>query len=131
MNIVSLVGRLVRDPDCRYTADQKAVCRFTLAVDRPTKPGEEKQADFLRIVCFGKTAENCDRYLRKGQQTGVVGKIHTGSYEKPDGTKVYTTDVVADRVEFLGSKSDISKEGQAPKAAEPDDFAALNEDVPF
>jgi len=102
MNSVSLVGRLTRDPDVRYgAASQMAVARFSIAIDRgKDRNGEDRGADFPNIVCFGKTAELVERYLGKGRLVAVTGRIHTDSYEK-DGRKVYTTEVYADRVEFL------------------------------
>lgn len=100
MNSVILVGRLTRDPELRYAAgNQTAVCSFTLAVDRPFSKNNE--ADFLRVVVFGRSAENCGTYLKKGSQAAVQGRIQTGSYETKTGEKRYTTDIVADRVEFL------------------------------
>ena len=103
MNSVILTGRLTRDPELSYTPqNQTAVCRFTIAVDRPRRNGEDQGADFIRITVWGKQAETCDRYLSKGRQTAVMGRITTGSYKDRDGKTVYTTDVVADRVEFLG-----------------------------
>ncbi|MBR6503660.1 MAG: single-stranded DNA-binding protein [Firmicutes bacterium] len=116
MNCVTLVGRLTRDPELRYTAGtQMPVASFTLAVDRnvsranadPSTP----TADFIRIVVFGKQAENCSTYLSKGREAAVQGRIQTGSYTKQDGTKVYTTDVVADRVEFIGGRSNNQGSG--------------------
>ena len=104
MNSVVLIGRLTRDPELSYTPNtQTAVCRFTLAVDRPRRQGEDQGADFIRITVWGKQAETCDRYLSKGRQAAVHGRIETGSYKNREGVTVYTTDVVADRVEFLGS----------------------------
>ena len=104
MNSVVLIGRLTRDPELSYTPNtQTAVCRFTLAVDRPRRQGEDQGADFIRITVWGKQAETCDRYLSKGRQVAVLGRIQTGSYKNREGVTVYTTDVVADRVEFLGS----------------------------
>ncbi|MBQ6456593.1 MAG: single-stranded DNA-binding protein [Mogibacterium sp.] len=104
MNSVVLIGRLARDPELSYTpSTQTAVCRFTLAVDRPRRQGEDRGADFLRITVFGRQAENCDRYLSKGRQAAVHGRIETGSYKNRDGVTVYTTDIIADNVEFLGS----------------------------
>ncbi len=97
MNNVTLIGRLTRDPEVRYTESQLAVARFSIAVD---KNGKDKGADFPSIAVFGKQAENCEKYLNKGRKVAIQGHIQTGSYEK-DGRKVYTTDVVADRVEFL------------------------------
>lgn len=103
MNSVVLIGRLARDPELSYTPNtQTAITRFTLAVDRPKRQGEDQGADFIRVTVFGRQAETCDRYLSKGRQAAVLGRIQTGSYKKPDGTTVYTTEVIADRVEFLG-----------------------------
>ena len=134
MNQVFLTGRLTKDPETRYTSgSQIAVCTFTLAVDRPTKQGEEKKADFPRITVFGRQAENCEKYLSKGKKVAVQGRLQTGSYKNSQGQTVYTTDVVADRVEFLEwgerEQKEISK--RDPREDIPDGFAALNEDVPF
>lgn len=104
MNNVVLIGRLTKDIELRYTQSQMAVATFTLAVDRFSKPGEERKADFIRITVFGKQAENCERYLSKGSKLALQGKIQTGSYQDKDGKTVYTTDVIADRVEFLSEK---------------------------
>lgn len=102
MNIVGLVGRLTKDPDVRMNQSGKSVCRFTVAVDRLSQNGN--QADFISCTAFGKIAENMGRYLGKGSKVGVSGSIKTGSYENQNGQKVYTTDVWADRVDFLDSK---------------------------
>ena len=103
MNSVVLIGRLTRDPELSYTPNtQTAMCRFTLAVDKPRRNGEDQGADFIRITVWGRQAETCDRYLSKGRQAAVHGRIETGSYKNRDGVTVYTTEVVADRVEFLG-----------------------------
>lgn len=130
MNNVILIGRLVRDPELRYTSgSQMAVCRFTLAIDRRVKQGEEKKTDFPNVICFGKTAENCEKFLAKGRKVAVQGRLQTGSYEK-DGVKHYTTDVIADNVEFLewGEKNGDKDNHSEPV---PDGFAAIDEDVPF
>jgi len=104
MNSVILIGRLARDPELSYTPNtQTACCRFNLAVDRPKRNGEDQGADFIRITVWGRQAETCDRYLSKGRQIAVMGRIQTGSYKNRNGETVYTTDVVAERVEFLGS----------------------------
>ena len=107
MNEVVLIGRLTRDPEIRYTQSQMAICHFTLAVDRNNRrsgnDGNAQTADFIRITVFDRQAENCNRYLSKGSQAAVQGKIQTGSYQDREGKTVYTTDVVASRVEFLGS----------------------------
>lgn len=131
MNSVNLTGRLTRDPEVRYTADQKAVARFTIAIDRSVKPGEEKKADFPNVVCFGKTAEKVELYLNKGRMVGVSGRLQTGSYEKADGTKVYTTEVIANNVEFLDPKGTQVPAERMVDPEPPEGFAQLDEDVPF
>lgn len=101
MNCVLLIGRTTRDIELRYTQNQTAVARFTLAVDRHDK---DKNSDFISCIAFGKTAEAMNRYVSKGNKIAVSGRIQTGSYTNKDGQKVYTTDVIADRVEFIESK---------------------------
>ena len=88
MNSVSLIGRLTRDPEVRYTPSQMAVASFTIAIDRPVRSGEDKKTDFPRITVFGKQAENCEKYLVKGRLVGVQGRIQTGSYQNKDGVTV-------------------------------------------
>ena len=130
MNSVVLIGRLCANPELSYTPqNQTAVCRFTLAVDRPKKQGEEQNADFIRITVWDRQAENCDRYLSKGSQCAIHGRIQTGSYKNRNGETVYSTEVVADRVEFLGSRGDSAPQ-QTPRNPE-DTFSAMDEDVPF
>ncbi|MEG0829505.1 MAG: single-stranded DNA-binding protein [Anaerovoracaceae bacterium] len=138
MNNVVLIGRLTRDPEVRYTSAQLAVATFTVAIDRPQRADKEKQTDFPRVTVFGKQAENCERFLVKGRLVGIQGRIQTGSYQNKDGATVYTTDVVADRVEFLewGDKAERSASPSAPKREEasgiPEGFQALeDEDIPF
>lgn len=127
MNNVTLIGRLTRDPETRYTADtQMAVTRFSIAINRP---GKDKGADYPNIIVFGKQAENCEKYLKKGRMVAIQGRIQTGSYEKSDGTKVYTTDVVADRVEFLGEQTTQQKPEQPDYV--PEGYAEIQEDIPF
>ena len=132
MNNVILIGRLVREPELRYTSgSQMAVCKFTLAIDRRARQGEEKKADFPNVICFGKTAENCEKFLAKGRKVALQGRLQTGSYEK-DGVKHYTTDVIADNVEFLewGEKNgENAKESRSEPV--PEGFAALDESIPF
>jgi len=104
LNKVVLMGRITQDLELRYSQSNVAVCRFSIAVDRRfAKQGEERQTDFINIVSFGKTAEFVSKYFEKGRMINVVGSIQTGSYEK-DGRKVYTTDVIADEVNFCGDK---------------------------
>ncbi|WP_105300940.1 single-stranded DNA-binding protein [Anaerococcus marasmi] len=114
MNSVNLIGRLVRDPELRYTQSQQAVCSFTLAVDKGLSRDKREElesagkptADFPRIMVWGKQGENVSRYLSKGSQCGVIGRIQTGSYQdKETGKTIYTTDIIADRIEFLSSQN--------------------------
>lgn len=138
MNSVILIGRLTRDPEVRYIAEsQMAVATFTVAIDRPVRAGKEKQTDFPRVTVFGKQAENCERFLTKGRLVGVQGRLQTGSYKNKDGATVYTTDVVADRVEFLewGEKGEARPQrasGGGQDFGIPEGFAALeDDDMPF
>jgi single-strand DNA-binding protein len=143
MNNIVLTGRLTKDPELRYIPEsQKAVASFTLAVDRPFA---KDKADFIKITVFEKQAENCERFLTKGKLCGVQGRLQTGSYKNKDGQTVYTTDVVADRVEFLewGEKDtgfkyedenqDVPQKLKSKKPPEiPEGFAALDDDdIPF
>ena len=108
MNNVVLIGRLTKDPQIRYTSGSNtAVASFTIAIDRPARQGEQKQADFPRIIVFGRQAESCEKYLEKGMRVGISGRIQTGSYQNRNGDTVYTTDVVANRVEFLEWKNQV------------------------
>ena len=131
MNSVVLIGRLTRDPEVRYTAEtQLAVARFSLAIDDGY--GEKKRTNFPNIVAFGKTAESCEKFISKGKLVCVQGKIQTGSYKNKEGVTVYTTDVVADRVEFLewGDKGENSSPKTEPGI--PDGFQAIeDDDIPF
>ncbi|NBH61589.1 single-stranded DNA-binding protein [Anaerotruncus sp. 80] len=147
MNSVVLIGRLTRDPEVRYTAStQMAVATFTVAIDRPVRAGGEKQTDFPRVTVFGKQAENCEKYLAKGRLVGVQGRIQTGSYQNKDGVTVYTTDVVADRVEFLewGDRPQRNGQNQGAQGEQtkqtsmaelkpeiPRGFEPIEDDVPF
>lgn len=133
MNLVVLSGRITRDINIAYMANtpQTAVARFTLALDRgKDKNGENRGADFPNIVAFGKTAENLEKFSGKGLRVQVVGRIQTGSYEK-DGVKHYTTDVIADRVEFIDWKTATGSNAATQQEAMPDNFEAIDEDVPF
>ena len=148
MNIVVLLGNLVRDPEKSYTQSGMAITRFTIAVNRFRKSEGGDDADFIRVTAFDKQAELVERYLKKGSKVGVEGRIQTGSYEK-DGKKVYTTDVIANRVEFLdrkgegGGGNDFGGQFNAPAPAAPaapvtpqpipDVFAEIedDDDMPF
>lgn len=107
MNRSILIGRLVADPELKYTPSGVAVCTFRLAVDRPfTTQGGEREADFLPVVTWRQLAETCANYLRKGRLTAVEGRIQVRSYENNEGKKVYVTEIIADNVRFLESSRD-------------------------
>lgn len=121
MNEFTFTGaRLTKDPEVKYTPTQVASCNLMLAVD--TGYGEKKHTDFPRVTVFGKTAEGLDKYTAKGLRVNVFGHIQTGSYQK-DGKTVYTTDLIADRIEYVDFK---------PKGnPEPPKFTELEADIPF
>lgn len=124
MNKVVLIGRVTRDPELRYTASNIPSTRFTLAVNRPFEnQNGEREADFINVVVWRKQAENVKKYVTKGSLIAVEGRIQTGSYEK-DGQRVYTTDVVADNVQFLESKS--QSQNRVESDVTPADFAFNN-----
>lgn len=132
MNSVFITGRMTCDPKVSYTNSNTAVARFNVAINRwKDKAGNDKGADFPSIICFGKTAELVEKYLGKGRLIGIEGRLQTGSYEK-DGKKVYTTDVVAERVEFLDKTSESdSRETNKKSSGAPDGFSQLDEEIPF
>lgn len=141
MNNVTLIGRLCADPDLRYIAGSgTAVLKFTLAVDKGLSRDKKQEmesknqptADFINIVVWGKTAENCANYLGKGRLVGIQGRIQSGSYDAKDGTKRYTTDVVAITVDFL-ERSDKGANNEEPlDYSNIDGFHPVdNEDIPF
>ena len=156
MNVVLLTGNLVRDPEKTYTNSGMAVTRFTIAVNRnygkKTEGGQD--ADFIRITCFDKRAEFVEKYLTKGRKVSVEARVQTGSYQGKDGNTVYTTDFIANNIEFLDSKRDADGTGSGfgsqfsgpqntaeyaapPKQADtpalpPDGFAEIDDDdMPF
>lgn len=143
MNSVVLIGRLTRDPEVRYVAaSQMAVATFTVAINRPVRNGSQPQADFPRVTVFGKQAENCEKYLAKGRLVGVQGRLQTGSYKNKNGETVYTTDVVAERVEFLewgekgkGQRTTDSEPAEPPHQMSysemPPEFVSVDDDIPF
>ena len=128
MNKVILMGRLTRDPDVRYSDQSSAVARFTLAVDRRFKrDGDQQTADFISCVAFGKTGEFIERYCHQGTKLVVEGRIQTGSYTNRDGNKVYTTDVVAENVEFAESKPAAANNEGGYQAARPEPSSAAGD----
>ena len=127
MNKVILLGRLTKDPDVRYTQNQKVVAQFTLAVDRPFVNQEGKrEADFIPVVLWGKSAELAGNSLHKGHRALVEGRIQTRSYDDEGGTRHYVTEVIAAGFEFIERKSD-SDGGQRQDSP----MANMGQDVPF
>ena len=116
MNRVILIGRFTKKPELQYTPQsQTAVTKFTLAVDRQ---GKDAGADFISVTAFGKRAESICRYMDKGRQIAVQGRLQTGSYKNRDGKMVYTTDVIVDDDEFLGGNSEPTREQTARQIEE-------------
>ena len=146
MNKVILMGRLTRDAEIRYSQGESstAIARFSLAVDRRfRRDNDEQTADLINCVAFGRTAEFLERFGRKGTKFVLEGRIQTGSYTNKDGQRVYTTDVVAENVEFAESKNNSSAGndfGGAPSAPSPSGAAGdgfmnipegIDEELPF
>lgn len=105
MNKAFLIGRLTRDPELRYSSSNAAIVNFSIAIDRQyTNSQGQRETDFINVVAFQKQAENIKKYLSKGSLVAVDGRIQTRNYDDKDGKKVYVTEVVADRVQFLESK---------------------------
>lgn len=138
VNVFTGVGRLTRDVDYKEI-NGTTVAKFTIAINDYVK-GEET-ANYIPVTAFGKIADNCYKYLSKGRQVAVVGKVQTGSYENKDGKKVYTTDIIANNVDFIGGRNtaetptETTSEPTAP--AEPvqetigSGFHTLDADIPF
>ena len=145
MNKVVLIGRLSRDPELRHTTSGMAVCQINVAISRRVAAGRDPETDFINVVVWDKQAENVSKYLSKGRQVAVEGRIQTRSYDNNEGKKTYVTEVIATNVEFLGSASDNtskqSVEDENPFDVEPqaetqeslsvdnDPFAAFGEKV--
>lgn len=134
MNKVILVGRLVRDPDVRYSQTENgnmAVARYTLAVDRKFKKEGEQNADFINCIAFGKSGEFAEKYFFKGMKIAISGRIQTGSYANKDGQRVYTTDVVIEEQEFCESKQNQQSNGiiQPNSNVDSDGFMSIPDGV--
>lgn len=130
MNKIILIGRLTKDPELNYTNSGKAVCKFTLAVNRPYSNQDGKsQADFINIVVWNKPAENSANYLAKGRQCAVEGRLQIRSYEADDGTRKYITEVVANSVQFLSSSKSDEKSSTPSDIGEEVYFS--DQDLPF
>ncbi|MFI2132889.1 single-stranded DNA-binding protein [Lysinibacillus fusiformis] len=109
MNQTQLIGRLTKDPELKYSPSGVPVVRFTLAVNREMKRDE---ADFINCIAFNKVAESLANFQKKGSRIGVVGRIQTGSYENQQGQRIFTTDVIANSIEFLDARSDSNRGSQ-------------------
>ena len=107
MNKAILIGRLTRDPELRYTSSNRAVCQFTVAIDRPftNQASGQREADFINVVAWDRTGENVGKYMSKGRLIAVEGRIQTRNYDNNEGRKVYVTEVVASNVQFLESRN--------------------------
>jgi single-strand DNA-binding protein len=130
LNRVSLIGNLGKDPEVRYTQSGTAVGNLRIGVTERRKEGEEykDQTEWVSVVCFGKTAENASKYLQKGRQIFVEGRLQTRSWEdKTTGQTRYTTEVIASQLLFLGS----AKEGGAPTSPEAPSGFIEDDDIPF
>jgi single-strand DNA-binding protein len=136
MNKVILIGNLARDPELTTTNSGVSVCRFSIAVQRRFATGENgPQVDFFNIVVWRTQGENCHKFLKKGSKCCVVGRLQNSSYEAQDGTKRYSTDIVAEEVEFLGTKpsdGENVKNEDAPVSAGTSDLQPIDDDsLPF
>ena len=114
MNRVVLIGRLSRDPELRHTTNGTAVCQINVAISRPVSQGRDPETDFINVTVWNKQAENVARYLAKGRQVAVEGRIQTRSYDNNEGKRTYVTEVIASNVEFLGSASDNNRVSNQP-----------------
>lgn len=134
MNVATLVGRLTKNVDLRYTSNGKAVGSFTVAVNRPFKNANgEQEADFILCQVWGKQAENLAQFTGKGSQIGLTGRIQTRSYDNKQGQRVFVTEVVADRVQFLDSKkqSDQGRQDSQNAQGQAEPFDINDDDIPF
>lgn len=144
MNNVSLVGRLVRDPEVRYGQNESvSVAKFSLAVERKWKRDGEPTVDFINCTVFGKSAEFTEKYFRKGMRVAITGRIQTGSYKNKDGQTVFTTEIIVESQEIAQSKSESnesstssnSEAGKSPYGSSGDDFMSIPEgaedELPF
>ena len=127
MNKVIEIGRLVREPEIRYSQGASSTCiaRYTLAVDRKFKQEGQPNADFINCIAFGKLGEFAEKYLHKGTKIAVVGRIQTGSYKNKDRNTVYTTDVVVEEQEFCESKSSNQSQQNERLQQSSDDFMSI------
>ena len=140
LNCATIMGRLTADPELRVATTGREVCRFTVAVDRP---GGDRVADFIRVICFGSTANFVEKHFRKGSMIALQGRIQTGSYTDSKGAKRYTFEVVAVEVSFCGEKKGDAQPAPKVQSADegtgyysnavPSDFDEItdDEDLPY
>lgn len=135
MNKVYLIGNLTRDPELSTTTSGISVCRLSIAVQRRFNNAEgTRDVDFFNVTAWRGTADNCAKFLKKGNKIAVSGSIQTRTYDKNDGTKGFSVDIIADEVEFLQSRNDNSEGGAtvAPQASAPvNDLQPVDDDLPF
>ncbi|WP_346350003.1 single-stranded DNA-binding protein [Lactococcus petauri] len=137
INNVVLVGRIVRDPELRYTSQNTAVATFTLAVNRRFKNAQgEREADFINCVIWRQPAENLANWAKKGTLVGITGSIQVRNYENKEGQRVYVTEVLADNFQMLESNSNKTEKGKTKSNQDKDLFAGSpmevsDDDLPF
>lgn len=136
MNKFQFLGRLTKDPEVRYTANTNSqVTSFSLAVNRRfASANGERQTDFFNLTAFGKTAEFCSKYYKKGQQVLVEGRIQNRTWEDQNGQKRYATDFIVDQAYFADSRRDANEAGfEMPVASDTSDFITVDdsEELPF
>ena len=129
MNKVIIIGRLVRDPEVRYTASNMCCASFSVAIDRRFKQDGQPTADFPRVIAWAKTAEFIEKYFSQGMKIALEGRIQTGSYKNKDGNTVYTTDIVAEAVEFAESKGTTKSQNSEPPKPDDDGFMSVPDGV--
>ncbi len=137
MNRVFLIGNLTKDPEVTTTSNDVTNCRFSVAVTRRYNSANgNKETDFFTVVTWRGLADNCGKYLRKGSKVGICGSIQNKNYEAADGTKRYTTEIVADEVQFLSSRNEAEEVNELPEAstgrsARPELKPIEDDDLPF
>ena len=132
MNKVILIGRLTKDPELRYTQSGSAVCNCTLAVSRPfTSQSGEQEADFINIIVWNKAAENLAKYMAKGRQLAVEGRLQIRNYEDKEGVKRWSTEVIANNVEFLGTKEEKKAESNVDDLSIGEEVVFSDDDLPW
>ena len=130
MNKVILIGRLSREPELRYTQSGTPVCQINIAINRPTAQDKEPETDFINVVLWNKQAENVAKYVTKGGQVAVEGRIQTRSYENNEGKKTFVTEVIASNVEFLQiKKNDTSKTNEENTTEATDPYAEFGNSI--